>query len=308
MRPVAGPRGFTGPISVKKGSCSPGGLVGSQSARSFVPGFSLAMACLTASSTSAASMPTSSGFLCCQSNRSGKYDVPDSVDALECWATSPAGCAARAGPAVITTATHTRRATRRAARQRMFLLTGRLALGRFSSPLPWPVCYSLPCQEAGHGIPCVHRSLMFGLHDVGLLRHGERLRAVCTQTVRKSNEASLKLGHGSLRRLARGECFGDRSRRHRRLQLCQRCRVDGSRRGGSIASWLVERQIPLESRSAGITPGEKSGKIEDLLHGRQHRSVVINLVVDHASRDVRRNEYSGNTHSQTVEVEGRRTR
>ena len=42
---------------------------------SFGPGVSAATAACTACPTSEASMPTSSGFLCCQSKRSGKYDA-----------------------------------------------------------------------------------------------------------------------------------------------------------------------------------------------------------------------------------------
>ena len=64
---------------------------------SFVAGFSLAMTCFTASSSRAASMPTSSGFLCCQSNRSGKYSA-GWVAGDRLLAVDPARCAPETHP------------------------------------------------------------------------------------------------------------------------------------------------------------------------------------------------------------------
>src|SRR6266481_3545642 len=71
MMPLAGPRSLTGPTRVLNGSLPK--LLLRNCVMSCVPGVSALMASCTASLTSAPFMPTSSVFLCCQSNRSGKY-------------------------------------------------------------------------------------------------------------------------------------------------------------------------------------------------------------------------------------------
>jgi hypothetical protein len=72
IRPLGGPRGFIGPIGVSNGSFGPNDAV-CVSARSRLAANSVPVAAATASSTSAALMPRSSGRRCFQSKRSGKY-------------------------------------------------------------------------------------------------------------------------------------------------------------------------------------------------------------------------------------------
>ena len=72
MIPLAGPRGFTGPIGVSNGSLRPN-EVASASVRSLLAGFSRSIETFTASAIRAESIPTLSGFLCSHPNRSGKY-------------------------------------------------------------------------------------------------------------------------------------------------------------------------------------------------------------------------------------------
>jgi hypothetical protein len=62
---------LTGPTRLKNGSLPK--LFVRNCVMSFGPGVSLAIATCTASFTNAELIPTSSGFLCCQSSRSGKY-------------------------------------------------------------------------------------------------------------------------------------------------------------------------------------------------------------------------------------------
>src|SRR5438270_5556758 len=71
MMPLAGPRSLIGPTILKPGSLPK--LFVRNCVMSCGPGVSAAIASCTASLTSAAFMPASSGFLCCQSKRSGKY-------------------------------------------------------------------------------------------------------------------------------------------------------------------------------------------------------------------------------------------
>src|SRR5690349_13362745 len=72
MSPLAGPRSLIGPMIVLNGSLPK--LLCRNSAMSCVPGVSAAIASCTASASAPVVMPTSSGFLCCQSKRYGKYD------------------------------------------------------------------------------------------------------------------------------------------------------------------------------------------------------------------------------------------
>src|SRR5262252_7903090 len=83
MRPLAGPRSLIGPMIVLNGSLPK--LLWRNSAMSCVPGVSAAIASCTASASAPVLMPTSSGFLCCQSKRSGKYA------AVCCWMTPRSG-------------------------------------------------------------------------------------------------------------------------------------------------------------------------------------------------------------------------
>src|SRR5216117_3679417 len=71
MMPLAGPRSLIGPMIVLNGSF-PKPLKRNRFI-SCGPGVSAAIAACTASLTSAGFIATSSGRLCCQSNRSGKY-------------------------------------------------------------------------------------------------------------------------------------------------------------------------------------------------------------------------------------------
>src|SRR6185295_5991311 len=71
MMPLAGPRSLIGPTMVLNGSLPK--LLWRNSAMSCVPGVSAAIASCTASAIAPVLIPTSSGFLCCQSKRSGKY-------------------------------------------------------------------------------------------------------------------------------------------------------------------------------------------------------------------------------------------
>ena len=73
MMPLAGPRSLIGPITVSNGSFPK--LLLQEQHHVLRPGVSAATAAWTASDTSAADIPTSSGRLCCQSRRSGKYAV-----------------------------------------------------------------------------------------------------------------------------------------------------------------------------------------------------------------------------------------
>src|SRR5579864_7301641 len=141
MRPLAGPRSLIGPTSVLYGSLPK--LLWRKSAMSCGPGVSAAMASCTASLTAALFMPTSSGFLCCQSKRSGKYadcaiaarDVLDVVDVVDVvargttwrWATMGLEKATRA--AMATMATGVTGVTARTANAARFFMTFTLSQG-----------------------------------------------------------------------------------------------------------------------------------------------------------------------------------
>ena len=69
-RPFSAPRGCMGPIGVSNGSRPK--VVARSTARSFVAGFSLAIANAIAASSLASSMPACAGVFFCHSKRSGK--------------------------------------------------------------------------------------------------------------------------------------------------------------------------------------------------------------------------------------------